>query len=75
MSVLCEEAAMGPIRSVPSSQLVHIAKEALRPIEPRDFEEALEAVKASVSSEALGDYRDWNNRFGSVKVSITLEED
>lgn len=38
----------------------------MRPVDVHDFENALKQVKASVNSEDLNFYEQWNNKFGSV---------
>jgi len=65
---------MGPIRSVPQSQMVHFPKDSLRPINASDFADALESVKASVSPEELVSYKAWDAKYGCVK-SVKDEED
>ncbi|XP_053673566.1 fidgetin-like protein 1 [Anopheles nili] len=65
MKVLCHEASMGPIRSIPFDQLGNIAKEHVRPICNDDFQLALNKVKASVSPNDLEQYSIWNRTYGT----------
>lgn len=64
MTQLCREAALGPIRSIQFSDIATISADQVRPILHRDFEEALKAVRPSVSSKDLQLYEDWNRTFG-----------
>ncbi|XP_035435963.1 fidgetin-like protein 1 [Spodoptera frugiperda] len=64
MKSLCSEAAMGPIRSVPLSQIVSIDRNKVRPVCIQDFINALQRVKPSVSQDDLGQYVKWNNTYG-----------
>ncbi|KAF9416462.1 hypothetical protein HW555_006223 [Spodoptera exigua] len=64
MKSLCSEAAMGPIRSVPLSQIVSIDRNKVRPVCIQDFINALQRVKPSVSQDDLGQYVKWNTTYG-----------
>ncbi|XP_075969134.1 fidgetin-like protein 1 [Anticarsia gemmatalis] len=64
MKSLCSEAAMGPIRSVPLSQIVSIDRNKVRPVNIQDFVNALQRVRPSVSQDDLGQYVKWNNTYG-----------
>ncbi|KAM3961838.1 fidgetin-like protein 1 [Aphomia sociella] len=64
MKSLCSEAAMGPIRSVPLSQIISINREKVRPVCVQDFVNALQRVRPSVSPDDLGQYVKWNNTYG-----------
>ncbi|XP_052759020.1 fidgetin-like protein 1 isoform X2 [Galleria mellonella] len=64
MKSLCSEAAMGPIRSVPLSQIISIDREKVRPVNVKDFINALQRVRPSVSQDDLGQYVKWNNTYG-----------
>ncbi|XP_046965344.1 fidgetin-like protein 1 isoform X2 [Vanessa cardui] len=64
MKSLCSEAAMGPIRSVPLSQIVTIDRDQVRPVTVQDFKIALQRVRPSVSQDDLGQYVKWNNTYG-----------
>lgn len=65
MKVLCHEASMGPIRSIPFDQLGHIGKEEVRPVNYDDFKLALTRVRASVSQNDLTQYVQWDRLYGS----------
>jgi len=65
MTNLCKEAAYGPIRSIPFQDIEHITPDQVRPISSEDFDCALRQVRASVSTQDLALYEDWNSRYGS----------
>ncbi|XP_058058133.1 fidgetin-like protein 1 [Anopheles bellator] len=65
MKVLCHEASMGPIRSIPFEELGDIAKDQVRPICHDDFRLALTKVKASVSQNDLKQYIAWDQTYGA----------
>ncbi|CAG5011553.1 unnamed protein product [Parnassius apollo] len=64
MKSLCSEAAMGPIRSVPLSQIINIDRDKVRPVNSEDFINALQRVRPSVSQDDLGQYVKWNSTYG-----------
>ncbi|XP_033217586.1 fidgetin-like protein 1 isoform X2 [Belonocnema kinseyi] len=68
MSNLCKEASMGPIRSVPISQMENISEEDIRKITAQDFKQALTFVRPSVSQADLNVYIDWDKTYGSGNV-------
>ncbi|XP_035916195.1 fidgetin-like protein 1 isoform X2 [Anopheles stephensi] len=68
MKVLCHEASMGPIRSIPFEQLGDIAKDQVRPICYEDFRLALTKVKASVSPDDLQQYVVWDRTYGAGAI-------
>ncbi|EAA12156.5 AGAP007769-PA, partial [Anopheles gambiae str. PEST] len=68
MKVLCHEASMGPIRSIPFDQLGDIAKDQVRPICYEDFRLALTKVKASVSQDDLQQYVVWDRTYGAGAI-------
>ncbi|XP_033326107.2 fidgetin-like protein 1 isoform X1 [Megalopta genalis] len=65
MCNLCKEASMGPIRSIPFSQLENIKKEDVRHITVDDFKEALIYVRPSVSESSLTTYVEWDSIYGT----------
>ncbi|XP_003704128.3 fidgetin-like protein 1 [Megachile rotundata] len=65
MSNLCKEASMGPIRSIPFSQLENIKKEDVRQVTVDDFKEALIHVRPSVSQSSLSAYVEWDAIYGT----------
>nr|XP_029719554.1 fidgetin-like protein 1 [Aedes albopictus] len=65
MKVLCHEASMGPIRSIPFDQLGQIGKDDVRPVCYEDFKAALGRVRASVSPNDLTQYVKWDRLYGS----------
>ena len=68
MSNLCKEASMGPIRSVPFSQMENISADDIRKISVQDFKQALTFVRPSVSQADLAVYIDWDKTYGSGNV-------
>ncbi|XP_061693874.1 fidgetin-like protein 1 [Syngnathoides biaculeatus] len=65
MTQLCREAALGPIRSIQLGDIATITADQVRPIRHGDFQDALKAVRPSVSSKDLELYEEWNKTFGS----------
>jgi len=65
MKTLCQEASMGPIRSVPFDKIHLIDSIAIRPTDINDFNLALTRVRASVSQEDLLQYSKWDKLYGS----------
>ncbi|XP_028324961.1 fidgetin-like protein 1 [Gouania willdenowi] len=64
MTLLCREAALGPIRSIQLSDIATITADQVRPILYGDFQEALKTVRPSVSTKELDMYEEWNNTYG-----------
>lgn len=61
---------MGPVREVAvqsRGDLLRISLDTMPPITLRHFEDALDSVLPSVSSEDLHRYVQWNNQFGSFR--------
>jgi len=65
LAALTREAAMGPVRGLPSERLVSATPDSIRAITLADFEQALRKVRPSLSPEVLATFEDWNRRFGS----------
>ena len=65
MKVLCQEAVMGPVRSISFSQMQNMSVDSVRPVTYTDFLDALKCVKASVSQDDLQQYVDWTSKYGS----------
>ena len=65
MTNLCKEASMGPIRSIPFSQIENINPEDIRKTTVQDFKDALAFVRPSVSPADLNVYIDWDKTYGS----------
>lgn len=68
MTNLCREAAIGPIRSLESSSIINISVEQVRSINFQDFIDAMQQVRASVSSSDLEAYFKWNSQFGTMAI-------
>lgn len=67
MKIVCQEAVMGPVRSISFKDVKNFAAENVRPVNFSDFLNALNCVRASVSQDDLQQYVDWNNKYGSGK--------
>ncbi|CAB0008460.1 unnamed protein product [Nesidiocoris tenuis] len=65
MKHLCQEACLGPIRSLAPSMISSIAANQVRPVSMADFTSALKRVHPSVGPEDLHQYVNWNNTYGS----------
>ncbi|RNF09884.1 putative katanin-like protein, putative,serine peptidase, Clan SJ, family S16 [Trypanosoma conorhini] len=61
---LCREAAMGPLREV-TMRLIDVSLSELRPIQRKDFVQALRRIRPSVGASEVGRYVEWNAQFGS----------
>lgn len=64
MKNLCQEASLGPIRSISFSAMHQITADQVRPITVDDFKNALQRVRASVSSRDLEAYVQWDKTYG-----------
>lgn len=65
MKVLCHEASMEPIRSIPHWQMNNVNVNDVRAVNYNDFRVALQRVRSSVSSADLKHYIEWNKTYGS----------
>lgn len=65
MHVLCHEASMGPVRSIPSTQMNLINANDVRAVNYGDFQAALNCVRSSVAQRDLKQYLDWDKTYGS----------
>lgn len=65
MKVLCHEASMEPIRSIPTSHIDLVDVNDVRPVTYIDFRSALRCVRASVSQNDLKHYIEWDQMYGS----------
>ncbi|KAH7683150.1 Microtubule-severing ATPase protein [Dioscorea alata] len=70
MKNLVKDASMGPLREAlrQGIEITKLRKEDMRPVTLQDFENALQEVRPSVSSNELNTYEDWNRQFGSLAV-------
>ncbi|XP_034250452.1 fidgetin-like protein 1 [Thrips palmi] len=64
MKNLCQEASLGPIRSISFSAMHQITADQVRPIAMEDFKSALQRVRASVSNKDLDAYVQWDKTYG-----------
>ncbi|XP_014281543.1 fidgetin-like protein 1 [Halyomorpha halys] len=65
MKNLCQEACLGPIRSIASTDMFQISADEVRPVNIDDFMLALKRVKSSVSDQDLETYLKWDQQYGS----------
>ncbi|RNF06365.1 putative katanin-like protein, putative,serine peptidase, Clan SJ, family S16 [Trypanosoma rangeli] len=61
---VCREAAMGPLREV-TMRLTDVSLSELRPIQRKDFVQALRRIRPSVGASEVRRYVEWNTQFGS----------
>ncbi|KAF8288557.1 putative metalloprotease [Trypanosoma cruzi] len=73
---VCREAAMGPLREV-TVRLTDVSLHDLRPIQRKDFVQALKRIRPSVGASEVMRYVDWNRQFGSFasQTDEATEED
>lgn len=65
MKTLCQEAVMGPLRSISYIDMKNVAADSVRPVDFNDFINAMKCVRASVSPNDLQQYITWNGTYGS----------
>ncbi|XP_021932258.1 fidgetin-like protein 1 isoform X2 [Zootermopsis nevadensis] len=65
MKNLCQEASLGPIRSLGFIDIQNISPDQVRPVTLDDFKSALSRVRASVSPHDLDSYVAWDKLYGS----------
>ncbi|XP_050053614.1 fidgetin-like protein 1 isoform X2 [Aphis gossypii] len=75
MKSLCQEASLGPIRSMTFDMINKIEADQVRPINLQDFLSALKIVMPSVSSEDLNHYVTWNDKFGCSDSGCSAQTD
>ena len=63
---VCKNAALGPVRSINNSDLTSIGLEMLRPISYKDFQDALNKLKASAGMQEVDLFKDWDRQFGEI---------
>ncbi|XP_019438661.1 PREDICTED: fidgetin-like protein 1 [Lupinus angustifolius] len=70
MKNLVKDASMGPLREALKQgiEITKLKKEDMRPVTLKDFENALQEVRPSVSPHELGTYDEWNKQFGSLSL-------
>ncbi|KAL0279499.1 UNVERIFIED_CONTAM: hypothetical protein PYX00_001041 [Menopon gallinae] len=64
MKNLCQEASLGPIRSIPPLEIRRINPNDVRPLNVSDFKSALTRIKSSVSEGDLDIYIKWDKQYG-----------
>ncbi|GAA0149530.1 non-motor microtubule binding protein [Lithospermum erythrorhizon] len=70
MKNLVKDASMGPLREAlrQGIEITKLEKEDMRPVTLKDFKDALQEVRPSVSANELGTYEAWNKQFGSLSL-------
>jgi SpoVK/Ycf46/Vps4 family AAA+-type ATPase len=63
---LCAEASLGPMREIRDIRKVTAA--GVRPISLQDFKNAIRQVRASVGTQDIETYIQWNSQYGSFPV-------
>jgi SpoVK/Ycf46/Vps4 family AAA+-type ATPase len=71
MKTLCQEASLGPIRSLSFINIQNIRPDQVRPVTLDDFKSALTRVRASVSPGDLNSYVSWDNLYGSGGTAVS----
>ncbi|XP_068101730.1 fidgetin isoform X2 [Hyperolius riggenbachi] len=61
---LCQEAVVGPLHTIPPSDLSAIMPSQLRPVTYQDFENVFCKIQPSISQKELDTYIEWNKMFG-----------
>ena len=70
LKILSAEAAMVPLRAI--TDIANVDIKNIRPLELQDFRNAITNVKASVNSDDLAKFMEWNDKYGSFPIK---EED
>ncbi|PIA51182.1 hypothetical protein AQUCO_01100188v1 [Aquilegia coerulea] len=69
MNNLVKDASLGPLRDATKGvNIANLKNEDMRSVTLQDFENALQEVRPSVSSNELGTYEEWNKQFGSLAL-------
>lgn len=71
MKNLCQEASLGPIRSLGFINIQNIRPDQVRPVTVDDFKSALTRVRASVSPHDLDSYLSWDKLYGSGGTAVS----
>lgn len=66
LTALAKEAALGPLRDLSPSELQTIDADKVRPIEMKDYREAIKIVRPSVDREQLRRLEEWGSAFGAA---------
>lgn len=69
LKALCTDAALGPIRQLGARALDIEAKD-IPPISYHHFRQALRGMNPSVAPSDLKAYLEWNETYGSKKITI-----
>ena len=72
LTILCNDAAMGPLRSMTGALLLKAKKSEIPAIAKSHFRNSLKNIRASVPPQNLKHYTDWDEQFGS-KLFLTMD--
>ena len=72
LTMLCNDAAMGPLRSLSGAFLLRAKKSDIPYIGAQHFESSLKNIRASLPPENLKHYHKWDEQFGS-KLFLTMD--
>ena len=72
LSMLCNDAAMGPIRSMKGAVLLKAKKSDIPKINLIHFQSSLKNIRASCAPSAIQHYHKWDEQFGS-KLFLTMD--
>ena len=61
LTAVVKDAAMGPLREVPPSDILSMDKDSLRPVIKEDFVTAIRGMPPSVSQATIQQYHDWHS--------------
>ncbi|KAG0304824.1 hypothetical protein BGZ98_004969 [Dissophora globulifera] len=64
LTALAKDAALGPLRSL-GETLLDTPVDQVRPIQYRDFVQALQTIRPSVSPQSLQAFEEWNREYGA----------
>ena len=70
ITLLCKDAAMGPIRDL-GAQILEMQANEMPKISIKHFKDSLKNIRPSVSADSVKEYNDWNKNFGS-KMTLQL---
>ncbi|XP_053733746.1 fidgetin isoform X1 [Synchiropus splendidus] len=61
---LCQEALVGPLHSIPGTELSSLHPSQMRPVSYQDFDSVFCKFQPSISQKELDMYTEWNKMFG-----------
>ena len=73
LKMLSAEAAMIPLREI--TDITNVEAGDIRSTNLKDFEMALDNVKATVRADDLAKFKDWNDKYGSFPITDEMLKD